>query len=308
MWSIKSTLKYISSNSIVLLFLTIIITLRVLVINQIPLNWDTPIFIDGSYRVFKGQLPHVDFSTPVGELLFFFGAIGMKISTASIVGFNIGILILGCSLLLFFCLNIQLGVLKSLHLLLLGSLLFTPRMLSYGAFEFGYTGYYNVIGYSIIYILIFILNQNNLKMILNGYFSFRIPIFSALLVVALFFIKITFFIAAVFLVFIHLILSRFNRDFIIYFCGSFIFFTLFACFIFDFNFQAIYRDLKIVYISRSSEEAISIVAIIKILKANFIHFAAIIYLIFSTKKALPNLKKDIILYGFGFIFISFLFH
>jgi hypothetical protein len=64
--------------SICFFAIILLIILRFLVSNYMHLNWDTPILIDGAYRVFLNQKPHVDFSTPVGPIIFIVGAIGMR--------------------------------------------------------------------------------------------------------------------------------------------------------------------------------------------------------------------------------------
>jgi len=39
--------------------------------------WDTPIMLDGGWRVFQGQIPYVDFHSPLGPVVFLVVALGM---------------------------------------------------------------------------------------------------------------------------------------------------------------------------------------------------------------------------------------
>ena len=64
---------------------------RLLIAGSIPMTWGSAIIMDGSYRVLNGQIPHVDLSSPIGPFIFIVGAIGMFISTPSVMGLNLGI-------------------------------------------------------------------------------------------------------------------------------------------------------------------------------------------------------------------------
>jgi hypothetical protein len=119
------------------------------------LNWDAPILIDGAYRVFLNQKPHVDFSTPLGPIIFIVGAIGMKATTPTIVGMHIGYILFGITILLAsyaFTRHLRPYVIAFL-LLLVASMVFTPRILSYQTYNFGYTGIYNAFGFALFFLL-----------------------------------------------------------------------------------------------------------------------------------------------------------
>jgi len=118
-------------------------------------NWDNAILIDGSYRVFLGQKPHHDFSTPIGPIYFAIGALGMLLTSPTIAGIDFGIVVFGIALL-GICSYVFRGMSKGsmgLFLLVLGSYLFTGRMLhADNPAAGGYTGLYNLYGYSLFFI------------------------------------------------------------------------------------------------------------------------------------------------------------
>jgi hypothetical protein len=74
-------------------FIVFLLCLRYLVSEDISLNWDAPIFIQGSYLVYLNQIPNVDFSTPLGPVMFLIGGLGMKLTTPTIIGMNVGMII-----------------------------------------------------------------------------------------------------------------------------------------------------------------------------------------------------------------------
>jgi hypothetical protein len=124
---------------------------------EFSLNWDAPIFFDGAWRVYSGELPHHDFSSPIGPVTFMIGAIGMALSTPTVAGINLGIVLFSLSLTLLSIYMVSksqvAGANKYLAIIVMASFVFMPRMLS-SRDNWAYTGYYNLIGYACIFIII----------------------------------------------------------------------------------------------------------------------------------------------------------
>jgi hypothetical protein len=125
---------------------------RLSIIDLIQINWDAPILIDGSYRLFLGQSAHDDFSTPVGPLNFLPGALGMALLGQSILGLNIGIVVFGIALSLTFSffLTPALGHFASyIYGISLALLIISPATLKQPGY-FSYTSPYNSWAYAVI--------------------------------------------------------------------------------------------------------------------------------------------------------------
>ena len=145
------------------IFIIFLVAMRYLASEDIALNWDAPIFIEGSYLVFLNQIPNIDFSTPIGPLIFLIGGIGMKLSTPTIIGLNIGLMTFSAILLIGALLLLKNFLSERLFLFLaifLASLLFTPRMLSGRTLDYAYTGVYNIYGYVLFFIATLLLFCN----------------------------------------------------------------------------------------------------------------------------------------------------
>lgn len=142
------------------LVLSFLVVSRLFLTSNIALGWDGPILVDGAYRVFKGQIPHVDFSAPMGPILFMFGGLGMWLVGPTILGLNLGLIIFGV-------LTIGLGItllykkLSPLNLilfsLLLGGIALTPRVLAYPSGFLMYVGQYNTFSYAMLLVVISVL-------------------------------------------------------------------------------------------------------------------------------------------------------
>ena len=185
---------------------------RLLIAGSIPITWDAGIIIDGSYRVLNGQIPHVDFSSPFGPVTFIAGAIGMLISTPTVMGLNLGITLggLGVVALGYFALKQSLSANEmAAFLLILSSMALTPRVLGYPAGNYAYVGLYNTWGYSIILIvtmLMFIEGQRS---------AFGKGIWLSLFIILLLMLKISFSLAAIIIVLLGLALERHQKPLIL---------------------------------------------------------------------------------------------
>ena len=152
---------------IIFIFLAILCIYRILVSDLIPINWDGPLFIDGSYRVYLGHIPNKDFSVPIGPLIFLSGGLGMKLTTPSILGMNVGfvIYILVIALVLIYMLwpdlkrKVQVADILFFGVIFL--LLLSPKVLGGKPYNLAYTGFYNNISYAILFATCYFLLASN---------------------------------------------------------------------------------------------------------------------------------------------------
>ena len=125
---------------------------RIFLVPNITINWDAPILIDGSYRLYLGQTIHNDFSSPVGLLNLFPGAVGMKIFGPNLLGLNFGISLFSFILTLIL-IQFSLGILnrKATYLLAITISVFfsSPATLSIKDY-FSYTSAYNPVAYGLL--------------------------------------------------------------------------------------------------------------------------------------------------------------
>ena len=166
---------------------------------QVPINWDSSIIIDGSYRLSLGQAPHTDFSINTGFLTYLLGSLGIFIginwSYASIYfGFYIFYLLTICFTTYRFSNFQNINFVVIVLIIFTSALAFTHRMEGYEATTLGHTGLYNHLGHFLITILslnIFrILSERNKNIDKKDLF------FIAIILTCLFIGKITFFLVS----------------------------------------------------------------------------------------------------------------
>jgi hypothetical protein len=231
--------------------------LRFLGSDKLGLNWDSPIFIDGAYRVFLGQIPHIDFSSPVGPIVFWAGGAGMYLTSPTLAGMNVGYLIYGAMIVTagtFFLRNILNRAFLSAFILVESFFIFSPKMLHHD-FLLGYTGMYNVWGYALLFFLgnfLFCDFRKNLSrqdLIIKG-------VVCSSIFVQMLLIKNSF--AFVAFIFLLVWISKSN---IKYFSQGFIFFSLIGGFAlsiyFKFDLYPLIRDQEITILSRLSQHPFS---------------------------------------------------
>lgn len=196
---------------LVFIFLALLSIIRFSVSDLIPVNWDGPIFIDGSYRVYLGQIPNKDFSVPIGPLIFLAGGLGMSISTPSILGMNLGLILFSLMISLVFIFLLLPDIKKKIKLtdiiffLVFFLLLFSPKILGGKALNLAYTGLYNNLCYAVFMGVIYFLHassdcQDNKRNFLLGF-----------IVGLLIFIKLVFFLAVALITFLFLARYRKKR-------------------------------------------------------------------------------------------------
>ena len=94
--------------------------------------WDTPVILDGAWRIVNGQVPHRDYYNYLGDLPFFTTCLGMRLGHASAVSIDYGNLLFMAALVLpaMVVLRRRTGALPAfLFCLFVGLLVVTPKPL-----------------------------------------------------------------------------------------------------------------------------------------------------------------------------------
>ncbi|MDH6233256.1 hypothetical protein M2281_003867 [Mesorhizobium soli] len=119
--------------------------------------WDVFILLDGGWRIINGQVPHSDFYTPIGPLVYWLSGLGIYAAGTSLKGISVGILLFfavvmpWAMLVLFRKLPAPLAFLSTLFILLL---ILAVRPLGYSPSITTYAMIYNRYGWVLISILI----------------------------------------------------------------------------------------------------------------------------------------------------------
>ena len=131
--------------------------------HQEDMAWDTVILLESAYRLHTGQMPHVDYLSPIGIFPSWLFAMGMKIShsNTNAIGYAGAMGFIFVTLLAWFISARRLpGFFAFLLSLLLGTLLIATRPLAFGVleynFEFSHTSYsmwYNRLGWALLSLL-----------------------------------------------------------------------------------------------------------------------------------------------------------
>ncbi|PSJ62849.1 hypothetical protein C7I85_04500 [Mesorhizobium soli] len=118
--------------------------------------WDVFIQLDGGWRIVNGQVPHSDFYTPIGPLVYWLSGLGIYVAGTSLKGISVGILLFfgvvmpWAMLVLFRKLPAPLAFLSTLFILLL---ILAVRPLGYSSSITTYAMIYNRYGWVLISIL-----------------------------------------------------------------------------------------------------------------------------------------------------------
>jgi len=119
--------------------------------------WDVFILLDGGWRIINGQVPHSDFYTPIGPLVYWLSGLGIYAAGPSLRGISVGILLFfafimpWAMLVLFRKLPAPLAFLSTLLILLL---VVAVRPLGYSPSVTTYAMIYNRYGWVLISILV----------------------------------------------------------------------------------------------------------------------------------------------------------
>lgn len=172
-------------------------------VNSSP--WDIGILLDGAWRVGHGQLPHLDFSSPLGPVTFFLIHLGTLLSGDVVSGLSGGVALAAALLLLFWLATAPLFEDRPLFtamMVLSFSFMVTPRIIGYPT-AIGYVGLYDNFGYGFLtYLLCDVVQakRDDRAMLRRGVLFGTVAVTAA-------FTKITFG-AAGFLLFVYVLLAR----------------------------------------------------------------------------------------------------
>jgi hypothetical protein len=174
--------------------------------------WDVFTLLDGAWRIKNGQVPHVDYQNPIGPLTYLAIAFGMMIgkpSLCSVVYGNLLMLGILTPWAWMTCRNRLSSFNSLLFVIWVAFLIVAPRPLGYGVATTSYAMLYNRYGYAVLSILFVALFAK------PGTVSGRASLMGGLscgaLVGLLLYCKITYFIAAVALGALRLVLVRDSR-------------------------------------------------------------------------------------------------
>jgi len=241
--------KFPTSSLINLLFklisIVILLILTLILYSKTHFFWDVPILIDGSYKVSQGQLPHVDFFTPFSQLIFTFTSFGLKIFPNTMLGINLGLVILSLFLSLIAYRSISLSYKYSNNykfiILMICLILMVPRLQHYPDI-WSHLGIYNRLSYGILGTVIITL----MPYIFNRTDKIEPLLWVGLLIASLLYIKITYFIFA--LLFLPMIvIFNFNIRQLKYLIISIFTCILILGFTIGWDFLSFYYDLKYLY-------------------------------------------------------------
>jgi hypothetical protein len=166
-------------------------------------------FLDGGWRILNGQIPHRDFSNPIGPLTYCLIAFGMILappSTASIA-YGSALLVFLLTPIAWYLARARLpAALAFLFCMFLAVLLTAPRPLGYPILETTYAMLYNRQGYvllSMLLIGLYIPRRDTLS-----FGGFTEGLSCGLILALLFYCKVTYFMAAAFAVVLAFVLFR----------------------------------------------------------------------------------------------------
>jgi len=169
--------------------------------------WDMVTLLDGGWRIINGQIPHQDFYNPNGSLTYELIAFGLRIGHPSTSSVTYGIVLLAAILipLAWRIASTRLPwLIAAFAVLLTGAYLLSPRPPGYGIRETTYAMIYNREGYvllSMLLVCLFLKVRDSIRQA-----SWLDGVFAGFLLGLLLYCKITYFIAAVGLTIVAVIL------------------------------------------------------------------------------------------------------
>lgn len=293
------------------LFIFLLISLRLLVSEDLAINWDAPILIDGSYRVFSGQIPHIDFSTPIGPVIFMIGALGMQLGSPSLLGLNLGLILFSSGILIITLIWMRGCLSKNLLFFLamyMAAFLYSPRMLSAKTLDYGYTGIYNLYGYAIFFLGALITFGDITSAAQKPKEIFWQGVFIGSLVVALLFLKNSFGFGLICLALVFLGLTKERSLFAAGMFGGVVAIGLLFAIYFDGNYIPIIRDQYFVVQARLEEHPFSRPDFFEtFLKKTYIDNLYVIFAAIAGSAVMPRLRKRLISLGLSFLCLGYVF-
>lgn len=207
---------------------------------------DVFILLDNGWRIFNGQTTHVDFTSAWGPVTFLIAGLGLFLSggTADAVGYGsaaFGLIIGMWSYYL--CGNRMLPIIRVLLCLYLVSLVVAPFPLGYSFKGSSHAMVYNRYGYALLgLIMIDIMSFN--KNYQNNSNALKTGISSGLVLAVAFFLKVSFFGAAIILIGFSIYYKRFSRFYLLgLLLGIFVATIALLSFI-KFDIEAMFLDLQ----------------------------------------------------------------
>lgn len=244
-----SEYQYLALGLIKLLLLLVSISIFFIIIllyyERASHNWDVSILLDGAYKVSQGQLPHKDFFTPFSQLIFTFSSFGLIFFPNTMMGINLGLVLLSLLLSLITYRSISITYNYSNNykfiMFMICLMLMVPRLLSY-QYTWSHAGIYNRLGYGILGVVIITL----MPYVYKKTDKIEPLLWVGLLIASLLYIKITYFIVALLFLPIMVILNFNIRH--LYFLIISIFTSIIILGItIGWDFLSFYSDLKYLY-------------------------------------------------------------
>jgi len=210
--------------------------------------------LDNSWRVVNGQRPHLDYTSAWGPLSFVIFALGLKLSHFTANGIGYGTALFGLIIGLW---TYRLGryrlqpFARLIFSLFMVGMIIAPYALSFGVLATTNAMIYNRFGYALLGLIL--LESMQPVQNLHVKTSELLDGFSTGAAVALtFFLKISYFFAAILLIVgISIIIRQFARNRIFGFILGFSLISTAFLFYLDFNLQAIFHDLQMAAGARS---------------------------------------------------------
>jgi hypothetical protein len=171
--------------------------------------WDVAILLDGGWRIVNAQAPHTDFHNPIGPLAYMLVAFGMKIHSPSTAAITYGtdllfVIVMPCA---WYVASRRFPwALASFFVLFTGFYLITPRPPGYAIFDTTYAMMYNREAYVLISILLVSVLVKPRATAASSEWSEGIIV--GLLFGLLFYCKITYFVFAIPLTLLGVLLEK----------------------------------------------------------------------------------------------------
>ncbi|MRS01851.1 hypothetical protein EG832_01250 [bacterium] len=250
---------------------------------------DTFFILDNSWRVVNGQRTHLDYTSAWGPLSFIIFALGLKLSHYTVNGIGYGTAIFGLIIGLW---SYSLGrdrlqsLTRVLFSLFMVGLVIAPYALSYGVLATTHAMVYNRFGYALLGLILLesmqLIQYPQLKTAewMDG--------FSTGVAVALtFFLKISYFFAAILLIGgISIISKRFDRKRLYGLILGFSLISIAFLYYLDFDLQAIFHDLQMAAGARS--ESLPYYHLLKKFTLNAIYLPAVILFSYASMMAMGS--------------------
>jgi hypothetical protein len=237
--------------AIALLFLFTIVAIISMNVGLVPINaipWDVLLILDGGWRIFDGQIPHVDYYNPIGLLTYLLTAIGMNVGqpSASSVAYGNTLLFVILIPWAWFITRSRLSAIDSfLVVVFLGFLLIAPRALGFNSESTTYAMLYNRQGFvlfSMLALELFVAPRASVrhKFLLSG-------LSCGLLLGLIFFCKVSYFIIALFAVFIQPFLFGYSSAWLLGSIAGFAlsYLAIQVGFHFDFSLSSYLADIQL---------------------------------------------------------------